>query len=87
MLKVEDSERQEIKAFTPKYEKRREITKSIDNFWPVALMHHDVVLVHAQHSSDQSALSYLQDVWVTRHEEEHRAFTIEFVRRSGCCQC
>ncbi|RXW22904.1 hypothetical protein EST38_g2952 [Candolleomyces aberdarensis] len=41
-------------------------------------MHHDVILVHAQHRSDQTALSYLEDVWVTRDPKEHRAFTIEF---------
>jgi template-activating factor I len=72
-------ERLTAPKYVPSYERRREITKAISNFWPVALMHHDVILIHVQHSSDQTALTYLEDVWVTRDPKEHRAFTIEFV--------
>jgi len=76
-------ERQEIAKLAPTYAKRREITRKIANFWPVALMHHDLVLVHIQHNFDQTALNYLEDVWVVRDPEEHRAFTLEFVRSMG----
>jgi len=71
-------ERQEIAKYAASYEKRRAITKTIANFWPVALMHHDIILVHVQHNFDQTALNYLEDVWVTRDPVEHRAFNIEF---------
>lgn len=71
-------EKREIAAYAAAYEKRRQITKSIKNFWPVALMHHNIILVNAQHSSDQTALGYLEDVWVIRDPVEHRAFTLEF---------
>ncbi|KAF5314078.1 hypothetical protein D9611_006764 [Ephemerocybe angulata] len=71
-------EKQEILMYTPSYKKRQEITKTIPNFWPVALMHHNIILVHSQHSSDQTAFTYLEDIWVTRDPVEHRAFTIEF---------
>ncbi|KAJ6627293.1 hypothetical protein B0H10DRAFT_1996417 [Mycena sp. CBHHK59/15] len=50
----------------PAYEKRRAVLKSIPKFWPVALMNHSAFAFFAQHSADQLALSYLEDVWVTR---------------------
>ncbi|CAA7258750.1 unnamed protein product [Cyclocybe aegerita] len=71
-------ERQAQATLRPVYEKRREITKTIPNFWPVALMNHSLVAYHAQHNADQTALSYLEDIWVEKDPKEHRCFTIEF---------
>ena len=70
------------------YEKRRAVVKAINKFWPVALMNHSLVAMHAQHNSDQAALSYLEDVWIVRDSVESRCFTLEFVSiRPGwlCC--
>jgi template-activating factor I len=64
----------------PAYEKRREVAKSIAKFWPVALMNNSHFAIFAQHSADQLALSYLEDLWVTRDPVEPRCYTIEFVR-------
>ena len=63
----------------PVYEKRRAVVKAINKFWPVALMNHDLLAVHAQHNADQAALSYLEDVWLVRDATESRCFTLEFV--------
>ncbi|KAJ7275406.1 hypothetical protein B0H12DRAFT_1087120 [Mycena haematopus] len=63
---------------TPAYEARREIAKSIEKFWPVALMNHSHFAVFAQHNADQVALSYLEDLWVARDPVEPRCYTIEF---------
>lgn len=63
------------------YERRRAVLKGISRFWPVALMNHNMFALHAQHNSDQVALSYLEDVWVARDQKESRCFTLEFVRR------
>ncbi|KAJ6574711.1 hypothetical protein B0H19DRAFT_609427 [Mycena capillaripes] len=65
----------------PAYEKRREVLKSIAKFWPVALMNHTHFAFFAQHSADQLALSYLEDLWIARDSVEPRCYTIEFVRR------
>ena len=72
-------ERQAQAQLRPVYEKRRQITKSIPSFWPVALMNHAMIAYHAQHNADKTALSYLEDVWVEKDPLEHRCFTIEFV--------
>lgn len=61
------------------YEKRREVLKGISKFWPVALMNHSLFALHAQHSADQSALSYLEDLWITREAAEPRCYSLEFV--------
>ena len=63
----------------PVYEKRRAVVKAINKFWPVALMNHDLLAVHAQHNADQAALSYLEDLWLVRDPVESRCFTLEFV--------
>lgn len=63
----------------PVYEKRRAIAKGIKKFWPVALMNHPILAMHAQHNADQVALSYLEDLWLVRDETESRTFTLEFV--------
>ncbi|KAK7064539.1 SAC domain-containing protein [Favolaschia claudopus] len=63
---------------TPAYEKRRQVTKTIPKFWPVALMNHSHFAIFAQHNADQLALSYLEDVWIARDPTEHRCYTIEF---------
>lgn len=65
----------------PFLRKRREVLKSIPKFWPVALMNHPTVSIHAVHHQDQVALSYLEDVWLERDPKEKRCFTLEFVRR------
>ncbi|OSX67834.1 hypothetical protein POSPLADRAFT_1072573 [Postia placenta MAD-698-R-SB12] len=62
----------------PVYEKRRAIAKGIKKFWPVALMNHPILAMHAQHNADQVALSYLEDLWLVRDETESRTFTLEF---------
>ncbi|KAJ7139758.1 hypothetical protein C8R44DRAFT_765333 [Mycena epipterygia] len=63
---------------TPAYEKRRQVAKSIAKFWPVALMNHSHFAFFAQHSADQLALSYLEDLWIARDPVEPRCYTIEF---------
>ena len=77
------AERRAQEALYPVYERRRVVLKGISRFWPVALMNHNMFALHAQHNSDQVALSYLEDVWVARDQKESRCFTLEFVR---CCQ-
>ncbi|KAG6910562.1 hypothetical protein DXG01_009512 [Tephrocybe rancida] len=71
-------ERAAQKALVPAFEKRREVIKTIPKFWPVALMNHHMFTYHVQHSADQLALSYLEDVWVVRDPAEPRCYTIEF---------
>ncbi|KAJ7770843.1 hypothetical protein DFH07DRAFT_805457 [Mycena maculata] len=63
---------------TPAYQKRREVVKNIGKFWPVALMNHSHFAFFAQHSADQLALSYLEDLWIARDPVEPRCYTIEF---------
>jgi len=67
----------------PFLRKRREVLKSIPKFWPVALMNHSTVAIHAVHQQDQEALSYLEDVWLERDPEEKRCFTLEFYFREN----
>jgi len=62
----------------PVWEKRRHILKAIPKFWPIAFMNHPQCSNHAAHAQDQAALSHLEDVWIARHPEEKRCFTIEF---------
>ncbi|OSD05920.1 hypothetical protein PYCCODRAFT_1464619 [Trametes coccinea BRFM310] len=71
-------ERAAQKKMIPVYEKRREVVKAIPKFWPVALMNHGMLAMHAQHNSDQAALSYLEDLWIVRDATESRCFTLEF---------
>ena len=73
------AERRAQEALYPVYERRRAVLKGISRFWPVALMNHNMFALHAQHNSDQVALSYLEDVWVARDQKESRCFTLEFV--------
>ena len=72
-------ERQAQAYLRPMYEKRRQVIKSIPNFWPVAMMNNSALAFQIQHNADQTALSYLEDVWVEKNTKEHRCFTIEFV--------
>ena len=76
-------ERQAQAALKPVYERRREIVKSIPGFWPNALIRHSLFAYHAQHNADQSALNFLEDLWVEKDPNEHRCFTIEFVSNYG----
>ena len=68
--------------YAPFLRKRRETLKAIPKFWPVALLNHPTISIHAVHHQDQVALSYLEDVWLTRDPKEKRCFTLEFVRLS-----
>ena len=77
-----DAERRAQEKMKPVYEKRRAVVKAISKFWPVAMMNHAMLSMHAQHNSDQAALSYLEDLWIVRDPVESRCFTLEFV--SGC---
>jgi template-activating factor I len=63
----------------PFYAKRRAILKSIPNFWPQAFGNLGGTSLHMQHAQDQDALSYLEDLWVSRDTTESRCFTLEFV--------
>jgi hypothetical protein len=74
-----DAERHAQAKLQTTYEKRREVVKAISKFWPVALMNHPMIAIHAQHNTDQAALSYLEDLWMIRDSVETRAFTLEFV--------
>jgi len=60
------------------YEKRRPQLKAIPKFWAHALAVSPVGLTTLQHSQDQIALSYLEELWVERDTQEPRAFTLEF---------
>ncbi|EPQ61018.1 hypothetical protein GLOTRDRAFT_53702 [Gloeophyllum trabeum ATCC 11539] len=71
-------ERRAQEKLRPVYEKRREICKNISKFWPVALLNHQMFALHAQHQTDQVALSYLEDLWIERDPKEPRVFTVEF---------
>ena len=42
-------------------------------------MNNKLVEFYVQHSADQHALKYLEDVWVERDDQEPRCYTIEFV--------
>lgn len=71
-------EREGQKKLIPVLQKRREVLRSIPGFWPVALMKHRLLSFHLQHNADQSALSYLEDVWVEKDPQELRCFKLEF---------
>ncbi|CCM01618.1 uncharacterized protein FIBRA_03679 [Fibroporia radiculosa] len=71
-------ERRAQTQLLPVYEKRRPILKGIPKFWAMALMNHGMFALHAQHNSDQVALTYLEEVWLTRDQKESRCFTLEF---------
>ncbi|KZT44487.1 hypothetical protein SISSUDRAFT_995916 [Sistotremastrum suecicum HHB10207 ss-3] len=66
------------KFMVPKFAQRREALKKIPGFWSRALLRHGLVALHTQHTADQDALSYLEDIWVERDQTELRAFKIEF---------
>lgn len=42
-------------------------------------MNNKLVEFYVQHSADQHALKYLEDVWVERDHQEPRCYTVEFV--------
>ncbi|KAF8736741.1 hypothetical protein AX14_014064 [Amanita brunnescens Koide BX004] len=71
-------ERQAQRQLGSIYEKRREVVRTIDKFWPIALMNNELIEIHVQHTADQHALKYLEDVWVERDKQEPRCYTIEF---------
>jgi len=70
-------ERENLDRLRVVYEKRRDILKNINNFWGVAFLKHNTLPVFIQHNADQTALSYLEDVWVERDQTDHRCFTLE----------
>lgn len=63
----------------PFFAKRRPILKSIPNFWPRAFGNLAGTALHLQHTQDQEAVSYLEDLWISRDKTEPRCFTLEFV--------
>ncbi|KAG1716325.1 hypothetical protein ID866_809 [Astraeus odoratus] len=65
------------------YEQRRQVTKAIPKFWPVALVNHPLISFQTQHNIDRIALSYLEDLWVARDPKEPRCFTLEFYFKSN----
>ncbi|KAI5991598.1 hypothetical protein EDD15DRAFT_2276340 [Pisolithus albus] len=71
-------ERHSQQQLLPVYERRRAVVKAIPKFWPVALMNNPLISFQAQHNIDRIALSYLEDLWVTRDPKEPRCFTVEF---------
>ncbi|KAJ8084355.1 hypothetical protein AAF712_001145 [Marasmius tenuissimus] len=71
-------EREAQKKLIPVYEKRRQVVKTIPKFWPIALLNHSLFAIHAQHTADQLALAYLEDLWIDRDPNELRCYTIEF---------
>ncbi|PVG04089.1 hypothetical protein CPB86DRAFT_821535 [Serendipita vermifera] len=60
------------------YATRRSKLKEIPNFW-FTVLQNDTMLVAAcgNHSEDLEALKYIEDIWVTRHKPDPRAFTLE----------
>lgn len=43
-------------------------------------MNHSLFAFYIQHTADQLALSYLEDLWLAKDPQEPRCFTLEFVR-------
>lgn len=48
-------------------------------------MRHNHLTLHIAHSADQSALAYLEDIWVEHDQLEPRAFKLEFVGAIRLC--
>ncbi|KAF7784702.1 hypothetical protein Agabi119p4_867 [Agaricus bisporus var. burnettii] len=71
-------ERDGQKKLMPIFEKRRELLKSIPNFWSVALIRHSLLSFQLAIGADQDALSYLEDLWVEKDPRETRCFKIDF---------
>src|SRR5258706_7057157 len=70
----------QLKKFVPHYEKRRSQLKKIPQFWFAALSNcPDFALQWLTHPEDVEALKHLEDIWITRHEPDPRAFTLEMV--------
>jgi template-activating factor I len=82
LTRDDDLEREGQKKLIPAFQKRREVLKAIPKFWPVALMRNGLLAFYMTHSADQSALAYLEDVWIEKDPAELRAFKLEFVRLS-----
>lgn len=62
------------------YEKRRPKLKTIPNFWITTLQNDRMFVgLYGNHPEDFEALKYLEDVWVTRHRPDPRAYTLELV--------
>ncbi|KAL4068252.1 hypothetical protein V8B97DRAFT_1918756 [Scleroderma yunnanense] len=76
-------ERHSQQQLLPVYEQRRAVVKAIPKFWPVALVNHASIAFHTQHNVDRNALSYLEDLWITRDPKEPRCFVIEFYFKSN----
>ena len=79
-----NAERRAQLYLEPYYNKRRAILKTIPKFWPQALANLAGTMLHLQHAQDQDALSYLEDIWVSRDKTEPRCFTLEFVSFALC---
>ena len=62
----------------PIYEKRKQVIKTIPNFWPIAILRHSF-LRSMFDDDDMDALGHLVDVDVKPLPQEPRVFTLEFV--------
>ena len=64
----------------PFYQKRRQAVKKVPDFWLRALQNDtNFVMLYGSHREDLEALKYLEDINVTRHKPDPRAFTLEMV--------
>jgi hypothetical protein len=74
----------QLKKLAPHYEKRRSQLKRIPQFWFAALSNYsDFAIQWLTHPEDVEALKHLEDIWITRHEPDPRAFTLEMVSPLG----
>lgn len=72
-------EKKHIEVMQPYFERRREIVKTIPDFWSKALLNMHTISMYLQHEMDQDAIKYLEDVWIVRDPVEPRCCIIEFV--------
>jgi len=78
-LRIElQSEYDRLRKLVSHYEKRRSQLKKIPQFWFAALSNNpEFALQWLTHPEDVEVLKHLEDVWITRHEPDPRAFTLE----------
>jgi len=59
------------------YKKRNATLKGVKGFWPTALRNHAILAMASAHDEDVKALSFLEDIVVTRDPNEFRVFSFE----------
>jgi len=68
----------QLRRLVPHYEKRRSQLKKIAQFWFAALSNQSGFAIQwLTYPEDVEALKHLEDIWITRHEPDPRAFTLE----------